>query len=345
VPVIDADCHVIESERTWEYLDEGDAKYRPLKIKSQADLGNRLGDECWIVDGRLIRRGAPGLVTTTQESRELIGVEARLSHMDKLGVDVQVLYPTLWLRPVTDEPSIEIALCKSYNRWLADIWSQSEGRLRWAAVLPLLTMPEALRELESAKQHGACAVFVRGFEADRHLGDPYLYPLYEAAEALDLPICAHAGNSSFFIEDFFRRWSGLSVFKFPVLDGFLSLIQANVPAQFPKLRFGFVEVASQWVPYAIHFLMGRRSRNLDLQDLLAKSRFYVACQTDDDIPYVLKYAGKHNLVIGSDYGHEDASSEIEALRHLRDFEELDGETVDRILDDNPSALYGLSREA
>ncbi len=341
MPVIDADCHVIESDHTWDYLDEGDAKFRPTHIKAQNDLGNRLGDEAWVVDGRLVRRGAPGLITTTQESRELISVDARLAHMDQLGVDVQVLYPTLWLRPVTDEPRVELALCKSYNRWLADVWSKGGGRLRWAAVLPLLTMPEALRELETAKQNGACAVFVRGFETDRHLGDPYLYPLYEAAEGLNLPVCAHAGNSSFFIESFFRRYSGLSVFKFPVIDGFLSLIQADVPAQFPNLRFGFIEVASQWVPYAVHFLRGRRSRELDLEDLLRRNRFYVACQTDDDIPYVLKYAGEHNLVIGSDYGHEDASSEIEALRHLRDFEELEDATVKRMLEDNPSALYGL----
>jgi hypothetical protein len=92
---IDADCHVVEGDHTWDYLDEGDKKFRPSRIKAQHDLGNRLGDECWVVDGRLVRRGAPGLITTTQESRELSSVDARLAHMDQLGVDIQVLYPTL----------------------------------------------------------------------------------------------------------------------------------------------------------------------------------------------------------------------------------------------------------
>ena len=51
--------------------------------------------------------------------------------MDEIGTGVQVLYPTLFLRPVTDSPRIELALCKSYNRWMADISSKDKKRLRW----------------------------------------------------------------------------------------------------------------------------------------------------------------------------------------------------------------------
>ena len=34
----------------------------------------------------------------------------------------------------------------------------------------------------------------------------------------------------------------------------------------------------------------------------------------DDLPYVLPVAGDDNLIIGTDYGHSDSSSEIEALQ-------------------------------
>ena len=70
-----------------------------------------------------------------------------------LEIDVQVLYPSLFLRPLTRKPEVELALCRSYNRWLADVWSQGKGRLRWAAVLPLMSMDAALeerRELEAS---------------------------------------------------------------------------------------------------------------------------------------------------------------------------------------------------
>jgi hypothetical protein len=43
----------------------------------------------------------------------------------------------------------------------------------------------------------------------------------------------------------------------------------------------------------------------------------VSCQTDDDVDYVLKYSGEDNIVIGTDYGHNDQPTEIEALRNLK----------------------------
>ena len=343
MPVIDADCHVVESDRTWSYMEEGDAKYRPQWIKSERDMGRRLGTACWVLDGKMLFPGPVGTETTSQESREMISVDARLKHMDELGVDVQVLYPTIFLRPITIDPTVEMAITTSYNRWLAEIWERGQGRLRWVVVLPLLSMKESLRELEWATAHGACGVFVRGFEADRHLGDSYFFPLYEAAEAMDMAVCTHAGNSSFWLEQFYSRASGLSFFKFPVIDGFLSVIHAKVPEQFPKLRYGFIETASQWVPWALHTLgkAGEDREQERLRNLMRESRLYVACQTDDDIPYVLKYAGQDNLVIGSDYGHGDTSSEIAALRHLRDMEDMEDGAVDKILNANPTALYGL----
>ena len=52
-------------------------------------------------------------------------------------------------------------------------------------------------------------------------------------------------------------------------------------------------------------------------------------------------AGADNLVIGTDYGHNDNSSQIEALRMLRQNPKVDGAVIDKILWDNPRALYGL----
>jgi predicted TIM-barrel fold metal-dependent hydrolase len=67
----------------------------------------------------------------------------------------------------------------------------------------------------------------------------------------------------------------------------------------------------------------------------------VACQTDDDLPYVLKYSGEDNLVIGTDYGHNDTSSEILALRKLKEEGAVPSHIVNKILDNNPKTLYSL----
>jgi predicted TIM-barrel fold metal-dependent hydrolase len=75
--------------------------------------------------------------------------------------------------------------------------------------------------------------------------------------------------------------------------------------------------------------------------VLRRNNIWVACQTDDDLSYVLKYAGESMLVIGTDYGHNDTSSEILALRKLREDGTVPPQVVKKILDDNAKALYSL----
>jgi len=47
------------------------------------------------------------------------------------------------------------------------------------------------------------------------------------------------------------------------------------------------------------------------------------------------------LVIGTDYGHNDTASEIDALRKLKADGKIPGASIDKILGDNAAALYGL----
>ena len=64
---------------------------------------------------------------TPQEARELRDVQLRVDHLDQLGIDVQVMYNTMWIEQVTDQADAEIALCASWNRWMADVWKQGGG--------------------------------------------------------------------------------------------------------------------------------------------------------------------------------------------------------------------------
>lgn len=341
MPTIDADAHVLETERTWDYMQTSEREFKPQIVSVSRPDGAR--DEHWLIDGRLQLKSGNVGQDAPKASREMEDMEARLKHMDELRVDIQVLYPTVFLRPITARPEVELALCKSYNRWLADIWRKGRERLRWVAVLPLLSMDEALAEARFAKENGGCGIFIRGLEGERRLSDPYFYPLYEEAGRLDMPICVHSGTGSFTLHDFFSRECGFAKFKLAVVGAFHSLVFDGIPDKFPKTRFGFIEVSAQWVPYAIHDLARRfekRGKRLK-KDLLRESRIYVACQTDDDLPYILSYAGENNLVIGSDYGHADTATEIEALRKLKHHGELKSDVIQKILEDNPKAFYNL----
>jgi predicted TIM-barrel fold metal-dependent hydrolase len=336
MPTIDADAHVIESERTWDYIEHDEL--RPSLVSP--NNGKR---QYWLVDGRVFNRGVNVNRELPEAIRDMRDIEGRLRHMDELGIDIQVLYPSLFLRPLTAKPEVEEAICHSYNQWLIDICSKSEKRLRWIAVVPVMNMETSVAEVRFAKANRACGIFSRGLVDDKRLSDQFFFPLYQEAERLDLPVCVHASTGNFDWVQLFDGESGFARFKMPVLSAFHSIVHDGIPQKFPKLRFGFIEVRAQWVPYMVVELARRLDWNNQSQKLsmIRDNHVYVACQTDDDLPYVLKYSGEDNIVIGSDYGHADTSAEIEALRSLKQKGEVEPRIIDKILYDNAKALYGL----
>ena len=76
-------------------------------------------------------------------------------------------------------------------------------------------------------------------------------------------------------------------------------------------------------------------------NVLKTNRIYVACEACDDLQYILQYAGEDNLVCGTDYGHTDQASELDALRELGKRTGVSQPVVDKILSDNPAALFGF----
>lgn len=351
---IDSDAHVIESPATWDSMQGGDLLYKPVTVSlpaGEAMEGRRQRQtEFWAIDGRLVERERNIGLDTDRGAREMSDIEKRLAHMDELTIDVQVLYPSLFLRPITRKPEAELAINRSYNRWLGDIWKAGGGRLRWVALAPLLSLgdPGLVRaELEVAKANGACGIFMCGLACDHQLSDPYFFPLYEIAQELDLAISVHAGNDALAVHDFFNNADGLSKFKFPVIGSFHALLMQEVPARFPNLRWAFVETGSAWLPYVLGELgrrFKRRGRRFS-DDPMSDNNFYVACQVNEDIDYIASVAGRDCLVVGTDYGHHDTSTEIEAMRLMKEKSNIAPGLIDDILGANACALYGLAPEA
>ena len=188
--VIDSDSHVVETERTWQFMDPEDEKYRPVLAAHPKDPHT----QWWIINGQARGLRFPTLteeemeerskqlgrnVVTPIGAREGDDVERRLRHMDRLGIDVQVMIHTLWTVPVTDRPEVELALCKSWNRWVAEMWRLSDGRLRWCSVPPFMSMDESVKSLEWARDHGAVGVSMPPIIGKRLLIDPYFHPFTE----------------------------------------------------------------------------------------------------------------------------------------------------------------------
>ena len=355
MPVVDADTHVDENEETWSYLLPEHERFHPLTIEPpdgwvDPTLAPKGYNRFWSIDGALrIRRNRDDVRTgTTVGTRELTDVAGRLSDMDRLGIDVQVMYPTLFLTTVSAKPDVEYALVRAYNRWLGAKSEESGWRLRWVVIPPILSMDKAAEEIEWGKEHGACGVFKRGVEAgNRSANDPYFFPLYEAAERLDMPVCVHIAAGDPAITDTLMSHLTMYNFSLSPIDAFISMVLAGLPARFPKLRVGFIETMSSWAPYAMAELQARHERSgwmgqFELgQDLFREGRLYLACQTHEDLPYIMKCTGEDNLVIGTDYTHADQSAEIEAHAILRRREDITAQVADKIVRDNPTRFYGL----
>jgi uncharacterized protein len=207
--IIDADTHISEGEAMWAMMDKAMQPRRPLMLSVPEDtwFGNR--NAFWLIDGEIYPKpagkGSFALVTpsaqkvqegrkdSTVPSREMTDIKARVADMDRLNTAAQIVYPTLFLVYNTKDRELEIALCRAYNRFLAQACAQAQERIKWVAVLPLQSMKDAVDEIRLAKQKGAVGIFFRGIEGDYTLDHPHLFPIYEEAQKQDLSICVHTG--------------------------------------------------------------------------------------------------------------------------------------------------------
>jgi len=361
--VVDADTHIAESEAMWRFIDSEMYPRRPVLAKIPDDTWYKERNAFWLIDGEIFPKPAGkasfSLITPSAQKkesgrgdihlgvRELTDPIARLKDMDKIGVEIQVIYPTLFLVYLTDDAKLESALCRAYNRFITNACEKSPERLKWVAILPLRDIAASLSEMKWAKDHGAVGIFFRGMEGNLTLDNPYFHPVYAQAEKLDITICIHTGSGSRHLMQLFdveRNHTFAHNRVLPVV-AFRDLVANRIPEQFPELRFGFIEAAASWVPYIWHVL--KRSARPDFKiknprNFFHEYRFWIACEADEELPHLINYLGEEHMVIGSDYGHNDPSKEPQFVQHLRGREDIRAEAIEKILCANPRRLYGLT---
>jgi len=359
--VVDADTHVIEPPAIWDLIPEAMYPRRPITVSVPSDTLYKKSNAFWLIDGSIVPRPGgrggtflhtPSAAQREQERediplgcRELTDPLARVGEMDRLGVDIQIVYPTLFIIYLTDDPELEVALCQAYNRWMASACEGTAGRIRWIAVLPLRSVGASLREAEFAKEHGAVGALFRGIERDLSLADPYFSAIYRELERIDLPVCVHTGAGcptwtnimDVSVSATFAHVRSLPIFAFR------DIVANRLPERYPGLRFGFIEAGASWIPYLLHQL--RRFFKTPKEEwgpkLFQDNRLFVACEADEDLPYLLNHIGEDNLLIGSDYGHQDPSEERDMVKTMRDRGDVAPSVMDKILDKNARRFYAL----
>jgi uncharacterized protein len=356
--IIDSDTHIIETAAIWEHLTVAERAHKPQAI--ELDEGILVPPiqvpmkSVWVIDGQLYARTNLELIEQASGGQVRPGAlgltepSERLAAMQRQGVDVHVIFPSLFLALAPESPAVELALSRAYNRFLADRCGGSNGRLRWVMQPALKSMDASIADLDWARRNGAVGVHLRGLEGNRPIDHPDLYPLYAAAQDLDLPICVHIGHASPAFRQI-RRNAQDKPSRFhmsvPTLMSFTALATSDVATLFPRLRFGFFEVGASWLTYLVqqaHKVRDERDRKAFTRSVLRERRLFVTCEEHEELALILQYAGDDNLVIGSDYGHPgDVDDSIFVQQKLRARADVTELQKMRILSDNAAALFPL----
>jgi len=119
--------------------------------------------------------------------------EARLREMDEAGIDVQVLSHTPSpVQQLNPEAAVELAV--GANDRLAEAIARNPGRFAGFAALPTPDPEAAAEELERCvKELGFKGAMIHGRTQGVFHDQPRFYPIWERAQALDVPIYLHPG--------------------------------------------------------------------------------------------------------------------------------------------------------
>lgn len=369
--VIDADAHVHESEPFFfAHLDPGLQGRRPRIVTHEN------GMRYWTIEGRLVPRpegrgpGAPvGFIPFPGRwggaDFDLSRPEERLKDMDAEGVDVQVIYPTTSLAfCFIEDAELAAGLCRAYNTSMAERIQPYRDRLKAVAVIPLQAPDAAVAELRRAKELGLVGAVIPGTVGERNLDDPAFFPVFQAADRLDLPLAVHAVTGAYetpgqerFSSYFYAHCIAMPV---SVLIASLTLVGGGILERCPNLRVAFLEIGAGWTPYWTwwlheHFEKGvYRERPLtvlgrqelphmtrDPRETLQGGRVYYSCELEEaGIPYVAETMGENTLFFGTDYPHDDRTVGI--IHEFRKRSDLSDALKQKILGENAARFYRLA---
>jgi predicted TIM-barrel fold metal-dependent hydrolase len=275
-------------------------------------------------------------------------------HLDPNGVDYGVLQP---LRP----PAINqrnlafgTALASAVNDWQVHAWCEPEPRLKGTLLVPQEDPAAAVAEIE---RHAGSPHFVqvglspRGIEP---LGRQRYWPIYEAAQAHDMPIGIHVGGfggrppsnvgwPSFYIEDHHLTSETMQALV-------VSFVMEGVFAAFPRLKLVLIEGGFVWAP-SLCWRMDKNWKVLKAEvphltrapSEYVRDHIWFTTQPIDEpadpsyLADMMEWLGWERILFSTDYPHWDYDDPKFAFKTRL------GETERRmIFGDNARALYRLA---
>lgn len=280
--------------------------------------------------------------------------EERLADMDRSGIDMQVL--------ALGSPGVQIfgpeqgtALAISANDQLAEGIARHPDRYVGLAAFSPLDAGNAAKELErGVTRLGLRGGILNGHVLGTYLDDEKYWDVFEAAEALGVPIYLHPNMPSpQMIQPFLSRALDAAVYGFACDTGLhaLRLLVAGIFDRFPNLQIilGHCGEALPYWLYRIDFMHGRiaaTNRHPNVKplkrrawDYLCDNFYYTSSGVGwaPPIRFVQDVVGMDRMMYAMDYPWQFVPEEVGALDAL----DIDVEAKKAFFEDNARRLFKI----
>ncbi|MPZ59811.1 MAG: amidohydrolase family protein [Propionibacteriales bacterium] len=314
-------------------------------------------DSPWGWQGNPVTRHADGqLEITTNVGRMPIGwteesedVDLRLRHMDKAGVDMQVisLMPTLWMYGVDGHDSE--AAARQSNDDLIRVAEEHPSRFRVFAHLPLDRPEAAIAELERVMSHDLVVGAAVGTNvAGKNWDEPELQPVLDTADRLGALLFFHPMAVRF--QPHMRRYHLRNLIGNPAETtlAIADLVFGGALDRLPGLRMVFAHGGGYACFAAGRFDHGHRVRteareHIQILPSEALTRLYFdnLLHSDHATRFLVDTVGSSRVVLGTDYPADMGPTDpVYPLLNSPVFDETEKRAI---LGENLLGLLGLDR--
>jgi predicted TIM-barrel fold metal-dependent hydrolase len=328
----------------------------------------------FLYEGRVIHRSRAEDDILGASSHGRLDLDTKIEDMNRedpkcvqvLGFDQGVLishYP----------PGIGADVCRALNDGVVELLESSKSRNRFIPVAAIYFpwVEDAVREIRRAHSLGFKGVFLTATGeryADFDLGSESLWPIYEALNEFDMPIIYHSSIKAW------RDWTSynlktinlstmvgtnnaalqrvnelglLYALPFTYACDIATLIFSRIFDEFPNLRICTLEGrVPSFVPALMDALDQVRAKRHRIKrkpsEYFTHHIYPGATANEKYLHHTIAAWPEHNIVVGSDYPHADASGTWpNSVRLIRENPNLSESDKRRVLVDNARRLFKM----
>ena len=323
------DSHIIEPDDLWR--DNVPKQYAALMPHSVKDADGEW--ETVHVDGHSFRRKLMGkaqlkFMQASMRAPGAFDVRKRLIDLDQEGVWGEVVYPSLglWNSSFTTRAALKAAITVS-NNWCKSEVMDISPRLVPTAQVSMLSIDDAIEELERAAEMGYRAVFLPTTppQATPDYNRDDWEPFWSAVEAAGMVVAFHIGTDPVVQEEGEQmgvayRGPGGAVLNYTETTfsgqrAAMKMVASGALDRHQNMKVLISEGGATWVPFlGDRMTEGYRQHNMMVRPKLSRtpkeilySQVYASFQHDETAVAAVTAMGYQNVMFGSDYPHMEGT--------------------------------------